>query len=94
MYRSGQPYGSGQPDRLTPHEVRSHEFAPRRRGVDAEQVRAFQRRLADELDCLHRELALALRDNNRLKRALHDWQAMHERQCQPAPDGRPNDGHW
>ncbi|MEV4770562.1 DivIVA domain-containing protein [Micromonospora humida] len=89
VYRGGQPYGTGHPALLTPHEVRTHEFPPRRRGVDPAEVRRFQSRLADELAALHQEIRVLARENDRLKRALRDWQARHARDCPPT-----NGGHW
>jgi hypothetical protein len=62
--------------------------------VDLAEVRAFQRRLADELTELLRELAAASQENDRLRRALRDWQARHARRCDPAERSRGNSGHW
>jgi DivIVA domain-containing protein len=78
----------GLPHRLTPYEVRTREFAPQRRGVDPDQVREFLTDVADELAALYRQLSLLDQENERLKRALRDWQTMHARQC------RPNRGRW
>ncbi|MEU0152184.1 DivIVA domain-containing protein [Micromonospora fulviviridis] len=89
VYRSGQPYGTGLPARLTAHEARTRAFDPRRRGVDPEQVREFQALVADELTDLHRRVRLLGEENERLKRALRDWQTRHARECRP-----PNQGHW
>ena len=86
VYRAGQVYG--QPARLTPHEVRTSTFARRRRGLDPGQVRAFQALVADELNDLHQQVRMLGHENERLKRALRDWQTMHARECQP------DDGHW
>ncbi|SCL40855.1 DivIVA domain-containing protein [Micromonospora pallida] len=88
VYRSGQPYGTGLPNRLTPHEVRTREFSPRRRGVDGDEVRAFLVDVADEVADLYRRLNLLDQENERLKRVLRDWQTLHTREC------RPNRGHW
>ncbi|WBB79204.1 DivIVA domain-containing protein [Micromonospora sp. WMMD882] len=88
VYRSGQPYGTGLPYRKTPHEVRTREFSPRRRGVDAGEVRAFLDELADELADLYRRLGMLDQENERLKRALRDWQTRHAR------ESRPNRGRW
>nr|WP_030499296.1 DivIVA domain-containing protein [Micromonospora purpureochromogenes] len=88
-HRSGRLHLSGLPARLTPHEVRTHAFDARRRGVDPDQVRDFQARVADDLTELQRRARLLAQENNRLKRALRNWQAMHARECRP-----PNDGHW
>ncbi|MFI7250150.1 DivIVA domain-containing protein [Micromonospora chalcea] len=88
-HRSGRLHLSGLPARLTPHEVRTHAFDARRRGVAPDQVRDFQARVADDLTELQRRVRLLAQENDRLKRALRDWQAMHARECRP-----PNDGHW
>ncbi|SCL19211.1 DivIVA domain-containing protein [Micromonospora pallida] len=88
VYRGGRLYDGGLPDRLTPHEVRTRAFSPRRRGVDAGEVRKFQSEVADELADLHRQVRLLSEENARLTRALRDWQTMHAREC------RPNRGHW
>ncbi|MEH1014279.1 DivIVA domain-containing protein [Micromonospora sp. CPCC 206060] len=95
VFRHGRSYGTGRPAWLTPLEVRTWEFDPRRRGIDPEQVRAFQRRVSDELAELHRMVARANEENDRLKRALRDWQAMHAERCQGQRDPRGNSGrHW
>ncbi|MEV6813507.1 DivIVA domain-containing protein [Micromonospora sp. NPDC051296] len=89
VYRGGQPYGTGRPARLTPHELRTRTFAPRRRGVDPDQVREFQTTVADELADLHQQIRTLAQENERLKRALRDWQSMHARHCRP-----PNQSRW
>ncbi|MGN9811527.1 DivIVA domain-containing protein [Micromonospora sp. BQ11] len=89
VYRGGQPYGTGRPARLTPHEVRTRAFDPRPRGVDPDQVREFQARVADELTDLHQQVRMLSQENDRIKRALRDWQTLHARECRP-----PNAGHW
>jgi DivIVA domain-containing protein len=95
VYRGGRIYyGTGNPTQLTPYEVRTREFAARRRGVDPEQVRAFQLQVADELTDLHQAVRLLGTENDRLRRALRDWQAMHARHCDGQRDHRPNQGHW
>ncbi|RKN22601.1 DivIVA domain-containing protein [Micromonospora musae] len=94
VYRGGQPYPAGYPGRLTPHEVRTREFAARRRGVDPDEVREFQARMADELATLNETVRLLSQENDRVKRALRDWQTMHARECRPVQEFRPNPGHW
>ena len=89
LHRPGRLSLPGLPSRLTPHEVRPHAFDARRQGVDPAQVREFQALVADELTELHRRVRLLAQENDRLKRALRDWQTMHARECRP-----PNDGHW
>lgn len=89
VYRGGQLYGTGHPARPTPHEVRTHAFDSRRCGVDPNQVREFQALVADELNDLHQQVRLLNQENDRLKRALRDWQTMHARECRP-----PNEGLW
>jgi DivIVA domain-containing protein len=74
---------------MTPHEVRTRTFAPRRRGVDPDQVREFQTQVADQLADLHQRLRILAQENDRLKRALRDWQTIHARECR-----RPNAGPW
>ncbi|MBM0256306.1 DivIVA domain-containing protein [Micromonospora sp. 4G55] len=94
MYRGGQPYPAGHPGRLTPHEVRTREFAARRRGVDPDEVREFQARVADVLAELHRRVRMLIQENDRIKRALRDWQTMHARECRPPQEYHTNEGHW
>ncbi|MBE1489993.1 DivIVA domain-containing protein [Plantactinospora soyae] len=94
VYRGGRAFSGGSPDWLTPHEVRTRRFAPRRLGVDGEQVRAFQLRLADELSVLVRELTMARTENARLRRVLRDWQTTHARTCNRPQPPRGNSGHW
>ncbi|PWU61502.1 cell division protein DivIVA [Micromonospora globispora] len=89
MYRGGQPCWTGHPARLTPHEVRTRTFDPRLRGADLDQVREFQARVADELNDLEQQVRMLSQENDRLKRALRDWQTMHARECRP-----PNEGLW
>ncbi|MEV4490681.1 DivIVA domain-containing protein [Micromonospora coxensis] len=89
VYRSGRLYGTGRPARTTPHEVRTRTFAPRRRGVDPDQVRQFQAQVADELADLHRQVRELAQENNRIKQALRDWRTLHARECRT-----PNSGHW
>ncbi|WP_431915810.1 DivIVA domain-containing protein [Micromonospora wenchangensis] len=89
VYRGGQPFGTGHPALLTPHEVRTHEFPPRRRGVDPAEVRRFQSRLADEIAALYQEIRVLAQENDRLRRALREVQARPAGQCRP-----PNGGCW
>ncbi|WFE65521.1 DivIVA domain-containing protein [Micromonospora sp. WMMD714] len=101
VYRGGQPYGTGHPALLTPHEVRTHEFPPRRHGVDPDEVRRFQSRLADELAALYQEIRVLAQENDRLRRALHDWQTRPATQTRQATQPRQtrqypprNGGRW
>ncbi|MET7876400.1 DivIVA domain-containing protein [Micromonospora profundi] len=94
VHRGGQPYPAGHPARLTPHEVRTRDFAVCRRGVDPVGVREFQARIADELASLNETVRLLSQENDRIKRALRDWQTMHARECSSAPEQGHNSGHW
>ncbi|MEU4553803.1 DivIVA domain-containing protein [Micromonospora violae] len=94
VYRGGRPYPAGYPGRLTPHEVRTREFAACRRGVDPDEVREFQARVSDELAMLNETVRLLSQENDRVKRALRDWQTMHARECPPPQEQLPNSGHW
>jgi DivIVA domain-containing protein len=64
-------------DRLCPHQVRGATFAPRWRGVDPDQVYAFLAQVADELDRLHRDLATARTETERMRQGLRQWQSRH-----------------
>ncbi|WP_347404317.1 DivIVA domain-containing protein [Micromonospora sp. WMMD1120] len=79
---------------MTPHEVRTREFAARRRGVDLDEVRDFQARVADELAMLNETVRLLSQENDRIRRALRDWQTMHARRCSSAQEQDRNAGHW
>ncbi|MEU7799796.1 cell division protein DivIVA [Micromonospora arborensis] len=94
VYRGGQPYPAGYPARLTPHEVRTREFAACRHGVDLVEVREFQVRVADELAMLNETVRLLSQENDRIRRALRDWQTMHAQECRSPQEHRPNAGHW
>ncbi|MET8086478.1 DivIVA domain-containing protein [Micromonospora sp. NPDC005237] len=94
VYRGGRTYPAGYAARLTPYEVRTREFAAHRRGVDPVEVREFQARVADELGMLNETVRLLSRENDRLGRALRDWQTMHAQECRPPHEQHPNSGHW
>ncbi|NJP34884.1 DivIVA domain-containing protein [Micromonospora thermarum] len=69
-------------ERLRPYQVRAAVFDTRWRGVDPVQVHAYLDRVADELDRLHRELATAVTDAERIRQALRQWQSRHNT-CRP-----------
>ncbi|MGC5321180.1 DivIVA domain-containing protein [Micromonospora arida] len=94
VYRGGQPYPTGHPGRLTPLEVRTRAFAACRSGVDPDEVREFQARVADDLAMLNETVRLLSQENDRIKRALRDWQTMHARECSSAQEQSRNSGHW
>ncbi|MEV4757319.1 DivIVA domain-containing protein [Micromonospora sp. NPDC049559] len=57
--------------RLTSAELRAVRLTRRRwRGLDPDEVYALLRRVADELDLLHRDLRVAQEDADRVKAAL------------------------
>lgn len=62
---------------LTPGQVRDRTFgaARRRGGFDASEVRAFLRRTAGDLAAAYAELDSVREENDRIKRALRQWQS-------------------
>ncbi|MER7457518.1 DivIVA domain-containing protein [Micromonospora sp. NPDC126480] len=76
-------------ERLHPHHVRAAAFDTRWRGLDPNQVNDYLARLADELDRLHRELATANTESERIRQALRQWQSRHTG-CRHSPPGSPN----
>ncbi|MGA3540988.1 DivIVA domain-containing protein [Micromonosporaceae bacterium DT194] len=94
VYRGGRLYGTGRTDRLTAFDVRRRTFTARWRGLDPDEVHAFLLRIADELEPLHREARLLREENDRLKRALRDWQSMHARECRPPEQHHSNERRW
>ncbi|MCX5065297.1 DivIVA domain-containing protein [Micromonospora lupini] len=79
---------------MTPHEVRTRAFAAHERGVDPDEVREFQARVADELAMLNETVRLLGQENDRIGRALRDWQIMHAQECRPPQEHGRNSGHW
>lgn len=62
-------------------QVRFRRFRARSwRGLDPDEVRTFLERTADEIDLLHREIAVGQAEIERLRVALHHWQTWH-RHC-------------
>ena len=97
IYRGGEG--------LLPCQIRVTTFAARRRGLDPEQVYAFLGRVADELTRLHRELAPAETEAERIKQGLRQWQARQDggraaerarpdRSAEPGWPVRINRGSW
>ncbi|MFG2102516.1 DivIVA domain-containing protein [Micromonospora echinaurantiaca] len=62
-------------ERLLPQHVRAAAFDTRWRGLDPAQVHAYLNQLADELDRLHRDLATANTEAERIRQALRQWQS-------------------
>ncbi|SDY69023.1 DivIVA domain-containing protein [Micromonospora pattaloongensis] len=84
-------YGRRNATRLGPDQVRRARFAPasrRRPGLEAEQVYAFLAMVADELGYLHRDLAVARAENERIKKGLRAWQSQHA-DCAVTVHGTP-----
>ncbi|MEH1165116.1 hypothetical protein V6V47_06995 [Micromonospora sp. CPCC 205539] len=50
--------------------------------------------MADELTALNETVRLLSQENDRIKRALRDWQTMHARECKPSREHLDNSGHW
>jgi len=90
---AGQPVaGRARPAaRINPATVRGRRFPPRRSGVDPAEVRAFLHAVADELAALQRELVILHQENQRLKRALRDRQAL---RSTPPRSPRPAGPRW
>lgn len=66
-------YWTRQPYRLLPAEIRRKRFSRTRigrRGLDPVEVRAFLNRIADEMNALYEDLAVAQEHTARLRRAL------------------------
>ena len=77
--------------RITPGHIRTQRFSTRRRGLDPDEVHAYLEAVAEELATLSRQLVLAMQENDRIKRALRDWQSRHGRLARihpPAPGYR------
>ncbi|HEX5542520.1 MAG TPA: DivIVA domain-containing protein [Micromonospora sp.] len=72
--------------RLNPTAIRNRQFPTKRRGLHPEEVSAFLSEVAGEIATLHRELIIAQQENERLKRALRDWQT----QQATFPQGLPH----
>ncbi|SDZ17500.1 DivIVA domain-containing protein [Micromonospora pattaloongensis] len=80
---------------LSPRHVREREFAVTRlgrRGLDPHDVRTFLDRVAVDLGALQAEVVRVRRENERIKRALRDWQSMHARRCQGGAADQPRHG--
>lgn len=60
---------------LTVGQIRTHQFSGVRRGLDPTEVRSFLYQVADELAEVRAELSRTRTENNRIKRALRDWQS-------------------
>lgn len=89
---SRQPAPTGQPlagnstngsmiQQLTAARIRTARFPITRRGYQPEAVHALLDSLADEILRLHRCLANVYVENDRIKRALKQWQGDHARTC-------------
>ncbi|MEW2381442.1 DivIVA domain-containing protein [Micromonospora sp. NPDC047707] len=76
-------------ERLQAHHVRAATFDIRWRGLDPNQVYDYLHRIADELDRLHRELATANTEAERIRQALRQWQSRHTG-CRHTAPGSPN----
>jgi DivIVA domain-containing protein len=84
---------------LDPGQVRTKSFGTRWRGLDPDQVYAYLRRLANEIDRLRRAESAARTETDRLRTELHRWQARHARCWFVDPHRHtlprtPNRGHW
>ncbi|MFY1689476.1 DivIVA domain-containing protein [Plantactinospora sp. WMMB782] len=80
---------------IEPPQVRAATFGSRWRGLDPEEVYAYLRRLADELEHLRQAENMARTEAERFRQALRLWQTRHAR-CWSVDPHRPtpNRGHW
>ncbi|MBE1486695.1 DivIVA domain-containing protein [Plantactinospora soyae] len=63
---------------LTVGQIRGHQFSTARRGLDPNEVRGFLYQVADEVADLRAELIRTRTENNRIKKALRDWQSRYK----------------
>ncbi|MFY1635722.1 DivIVA domain-containing protein [Solwaraspora sp. WMMB335] len=63
--------------RMSPDEVREHQFRTVRRGLDPAEVYAFLHRVAEDVSGLRDELRRTHDENDRIKYALREWQSEH-----------------
>lgn len=75
-------------ERLLPHLVRAAAFDTCWRGYNPQQVHDYLNRVADELDRLHRDLATANTESERIRQALRQWQSRHTTCRHPDPGTR------
>ncbi|WP_234359440.1 DivIVA domain-containing protein [Plantactinospora sp. BC1] len=86
-YRAGR--------RSQPSQVRATTFRSRWRGLDPEEVYAYLRRLADELENLRRAERIAHAEAERIRQDLRQWQTRHARcWCVASSRRTPNRGPW
>ncbi|MGC4805952.1 DivIVA domain-containing protein [Micromonospora sp. DT233] len=90
--RGGQPHQGRRPVRMSPHEALTQEFGRRPRGLDPDQVREFQARVAAELADLHRHVRLLVQKNTRLTHVLRDWRTLPTREPRPPEEHHGNQG--
>ncbi|MEN3613856.1 DivIVA domain-containing protein [Plantactinospora sp. ZYX-F-223] len=80
---------------VQPSQVRAATFRSRWRGLDPEQVYAYLRRLADELEGLRRAESAARAEAERIRQGLRQCQSRHARCWYVDPARRtPNRGPW
>jgi DivIVA domain-containing protein len=81
--------------RIPPSQARAVTFGSRWRGLDPEEVYAYLRRLADELESAVRAESVARTEAERIRQELRQWQSRHARCWFVDPARRtPNQGHW
>jgi DivIVA domain-containing protein len=84
IYRAGE--------RLGPYEVRAATFDTRWRGLDPDEVYAYLRQVADEMDRLLREAITAKTESSRIRQGLRQWQSRHVGCKFADPDPAPSPG--
>ncbi|MEO3816600.1 DivIVA domain-containing protein [Plantactinospora sp. B24E8] len=92
LYRVGQ--------RIRSYQVRAKTFGRRWRGLDPDEVYAYLRQVADELDRVLRSESIARAEAERIRQGLRQWQSRHtpcyraEQERRAAATRTPNRGPW
>ncbi|HEX6967363.1 MAG TPA: DivIVA domain-containing protein [Micromonosporaceae bacterium] len=83
------------PPKISASAVRTANFPISFRGYRPAAVHAFLRQVAEEIIDLHRRLAAANAECDRIKQHLKQWQRDHAATCrQPDDEHRRRRDHW
>lgn len=75
LYAAVSEYRAASYRPMRPWQVRGRRFTMTWRGLKPEEVTAFLDRVADDIGCLHAELARSREETARIKDALRRWQS-------------------